>query len=75
MVVTILGVLGTKGRRRMEYQILLEMIKELREAQKPLHGGEGLYYSFAIGVLLDLQRRIDKAREADIIAMSNEGCI
>lgn len=59
----------------MEYEILKQMIEELREVQKAKHGGEGLYYSFAIGVLLDLQRRIDKAREADIIAMSNEGCV
>lgn len=57
----------------MEYQILLEMIKELEEVLPPT--SYGMYHTISLKVLKDLQERIDKAREADIIAMSNEGCV
>jgi hypothetical protein len=57
----------------MEYQILLEMIEELEET--PVPHCYGIHHTVSLGVLKDLQERIDKAREADIIAMSNEGCV
>lgn len=65
----------------MEYQILLEMIKEIK-AKDPFFSHPMTYnptmskqYKVEIAVLESLKERIDKAREADIIAMSNEGCV
>lgn len=55
------------------------MIKEYKFVDsiflKPGHGFHTDADKAKFAVLLDLQRRIDKARESDIIAMSNEGCI
>lgn len=62
----------------MEYQILLEMIDDLvKEAMSNLHMPVREFdrYTDQIRVLAELRNRIDKAREADIIAMSNEGCV
>lgn len=63
----------------MEYQILLEMIEEYKFVDsiflKPGHGFHTDADKAKFAVLLELQRRIDKARESDIIAMSNEGCV
>ena len=62
---------------RMEYQILLEMIEELEhKAYKTMTTGKEFdTYTDQIRILAVLRMRIDKAREADIIAMSNEGCV
>lgn len=65
----------------MEYQILLEMIKK-REEETSMFQHPAIYNSERIKnakkemvVLKELKNRIDKARESDIIAMSNEGCV
>lgn len=61
----------------MEYQILLEMIEELKHKayETMTTGKEFDTYTDQIRILSVLRTRIDKAREVDIIVMSNEGCI
>ena len=62
----------------MEYQILLEMIDDLvKEAESNLNMPVREFdrYTDQIRILAVLRNRIDKQRESDIIAMSNEGCI
>jgi len=61
----------------MEYQILLEMIKELEEqmSDPQVTNSDFAQLWDQRATLIELRKRIDKAREADIIAMSNEGCI
>lgn len=65
----------------MEYEILKQMIQEIR-ARDPFFTHPMIYnadmsrqYKIQIAVLEALKERIDKARESDIIAMSNEGCV
>lgn len=65
----------------MEYEILKQMIKEIK-AKDPFfshpmtyNAAASKHYKIEIAVLEALKERIDKAREADIIAMSNEGCV
>lgn len=61
----------------MEYQILLEMIKELEEqmSDPQVTNSDFAQLWDQRATLIELRKRIDKQREADIIAMSNEGCI
>lgn len=61
----------------MEYQILLEMIKELEEqmSDPQVTNSDFAQLWDQRATLIELRKRIDKAREADIIAMSNEGCV
>jgi len=61
----------------MEYQILLEMIKELEDEMSDPEVTNSDFSQLwdQRATLTQLRNRIDKAREADIIAMSNEGCI
>jgi hypothetical protein len=59
----------------MEYQILLEMIKQAEYQAYEMYEPARQVDLAVVDVLIDLKMRIDKAREADIIAMSNEGCI
>jgi hypothetical protein len=62
---------------KMEYETLLEMIEELKHKayETMTTGKEFDTYTDQIRILSQLRMRIDKARESDIIAMSNEGCI
>lgn len=61
----------------MEYEILNQMIEEYScQMKDPFRSVVSkIYVSIVLSGLNTLQDRIDKAREADIIAMSNEGCI
>ncbi len=61
----------------MEYQILLEMIKELEEqmSDPQVTNSDFAQLWDQRATLIELRKRIDKQREADIIVMSNEGCI
>lgn len=59
----------------MEYQILLEMIKQAEYQAYEMYEPVRQVDLAVVDALIDLKMRIDKAREADIIAMSNEGCI
>lgn len=62
---------------KMEYETLLEMIEELKHKayETMTTGKEFDTYTDQIRILSQLRMRIDKARESDIIAMSNEGCV
>ena len=61
----------------MESQILLEMIKELEEqmSDPQVTNSDFAQLWDQRATLIELRKRIDKQREADIIVMSNEGCI
>jgi len=62
----------------MEYEILKQMIDELckeTSSNNEMPVRQFDRYTDQIRILSQLRMRIDKAREADIIAMSNEGCV